>query len=177
MDENATRDVPDKEGTVDLEDTVSETGDAAGPSTSQRPVCPGTDILDHASSPCPAKAGYFDDLVTAPDDLDALLAAAAPSGSAAVCAVIYIARVDRVQVQLTALNLLGITSAALALAATYVDRDTSADACARIAAAAGITPDVLADMVSELIKVLPGNGKYISPASFREFEELLDALC
>lgn len=105
--------------------------------------------------------------------LDALLYAAAPSPSVAVCATLYMARMDRVAIPVTLDNILALTAAALVVAARYVDRENVVAVTARVAAAVGVPSDGLDKLVDEFKEALP-SGTYISLSSFREFEELLD---
>jgi hypothetical protein len=119
----------------------------------------------------------FDYVITGPEDLDALLEEAAPSNSAAACAVVYAARIDHEPLPVAPENVYGIVTAALAMGAMYVDGSDSGAACARVANAARITTEQLSKLVACLIDLLPNQDTYISLASFREFQDLLNGIC
>lgn len=109
------------------------------------------------------------------DALEAMLRAAAPSPSVAVCATVYLARLDRTSIPLSFENILALTASALVVASRYVDRENALVATARIAGAVGVTEADLNVLVDRFKQALP-DGTYISLASFREFEQLLDEL-
>lgn len=98
---------------------------------------------------------------------------AAVSGGAAVCALIYVGRVHACN-GLRRGNAGALLLGALALAAAYVDR-RNAHACLARAAGAGVTAAGVTRMRDALVAALKQR-TYISPATFREFDAILDDL-
>lgn len=106
--------------------------------------------------------------------MDAMLRAAAPAPSVAVCAAVYLARVDAMAVPLTALNACGLVVSCLGAAARIVDRENGEVTKARLARVSGLALEDFDKLVDELVEWLPPPGKYVSVADFREYESILD---
>lgn len=111
-----------------------------------------------------------------PVSADTLLARAvgrraAVSTGAAVCALVYVGRVHACD-GLRKGNAGALLVGALALAAAYVDRRNAVAALAR---AAGLSVAGVITLRDRLVVALK-HRTYISPATFREFDAILDDL-
>ncbi len=95
----------------------------------------------------------------------------AVSSGAAVCALVYVGRVHAVD-GLRRGNAGALLLGALALAASYVDR---CNAMAALGRAAGVSPASVALLRDKLVVALK-HRTYISPATYREFDAILDDL-
>lgn len=113
--------------------------------------------------------------------LDALLVGAAErarvSSGACVCALVYVGRVHAggASVALSRTNVRALAVAALALAAGYVDRRVPADVARRLSRASGLPAHTVLVLRDALVEALHGH-TYISPATFREYDSILDDL-
>lgn len=113
--------------------------------------------------------------------LDALLVGAAErarvSSGACVCALVYVGRVHAggAAVPLRRSNVRALLVGALALASGYVDRRTPGDVARRLSRACALPPQTVLLLRDALATALHGH-TYISPATFREYDSILDDL-